>query len=414
MRILSISLMLGMVFLARVACGQSLQLSPDSAVALALRANGHVLAYANKVKAQKEQIKLGSEIGPTAFNLLYGQYNSYPTNDNNITLSQSLPFPATMQAKKAHYEALYGEAEANLQLAKDRLAFDVRNACASVHYLEQKLALYQRQDSLYGKVENAALLRYNAGEGNYLEWQQAKAKKAEFALQVSLLARLLKNEETHLRTLLQQNENVVILWQDDSLRMSETFDQSANASLQVLEASIKSSQQEVRLEKSQFWPAIQVSYFNQSLIGGLVSAEPNAPLADKNDRFQGVGLGISIPLWVGPQLARVRAAQLNSVAAELDYEQSRLEIQSEWENQLATYLLGQSNLKRFEEETLPLAKTLQDQALLAQENGNISFTEYLFQLNDALQLLDRYVQLQYQNNLDYHQLLLHSGKIQTP
>jgi len=72
-------------------------------------------------------------------------------------------------------------------------------------------------------------------------------------------------------------------------------------------------------------------------------------------------------------------------------------------------MLAKANLQNFERESLPIAQALREQATLARAQGNISTTEYLYQLNDALALLERHAELNQQIRLLSNQILLING-----
>jgi len=384
-------------------------LSPDSAVQRALKANGHILAKQHELAAQKENIKLAGEISPTQFTWQHGQYNSYVTNDNNFGVSQTLPFPFTMKAKQEAYKALYGESGAALHFAEDQLAFQVRNSCARLVFLQEKSQLFEQQDSLYLALEKAAHLRYTSGDGSFLDWQQALAKHANMQIQLSQLNNELANEKSRLKALMAMDEDFEIVWQEAKPNSITTYTPAENGRLQLMETSLISAEREIKLQKSQFWPSLQVSYFNQSLNGGPTSAELTAPLAVSSDRFQGFGIGLSIPLWAGPQAARIKSAKLIKEAKVVALQQEQREVETTWNNLLGSYILAKENLQNFEQESLPIAQALREQAKLARDQGNISTTEYLLQLNDALALLERYAELNQQIRLLSNQILLING-----
>lgn len=384
-------------------------LRPDSAVQLALEGNGHIIAKQQALHAQKEQIRLGTEISPTQFTWQRGQYNSYVMNDNNFGINQSLPFPLTMQAKKEAYKSLYGLQGAYLHLAEDELAFEVRNACAHIAFLQEKLGLYSQQDSLYEALEAAAKLRYTSGDGPYLDWQQTLAKRADLRIQLSQLKNEFTNEISRLKTLIGLNTDFEIVWEAAESNKLSTYSPTQNGQIQVMEANVFRAEREIKLEQSQFWPSIQVSYFNQSLIGGPTSTDLNAPLAVSSDRFQGFGIGLSIPLWAGPQMARVKAAKLTRESEINALQQTQRELETSWNNLLGSYMLAKTNLQDFETAFLPIANTLREQAELARTEGTISTTEYLYQLNDALLLMERHAALKHQIRILSNQILLING-----
>jgi cobalt-zinc-cadmium resistance protein CzcA len=66
--------------------------SLSQAVDYALKNNANVQAAEYRAEAHRQLKKTSVDLPKTEVSLMYGQYNGYPTNDNNITITQSIPF----------------------------------------------------------------------------------------------------------------------------------------------------------------------------------------------------------------------------------------------------------------------------------------------------------------------------------
>lgn len=399
-----------LLFIPGMAVAQ-LKLSPDSAVAMALRNNGTILAAQKQNEAAYKNIRTGLEVGKTNFNLLYGQINSYPKNDNNFTISQGLPFPITMSARKNWYKAQYGESGAEYKMACDQLALDIRNACIKMDYLTTVLHYYEEQAGLMEKLMLAAKARYESGATGILEWQLSQSRNSQNQIQLNQTRQELQNVERYLQAQLHTDSSLQIDL-SSSAKRPLLFTPDLNAEVQGLEAKQERLASEIHLEKSSFWPELQFSYFNQSFIDGPTGSEPNAPLATSGNRFQGFGVGLSIPIFAGAQNARIQSVRLQSEASYYEVEQKRRDLKTEWQNALDNYLVASNNLEQFEKEILPLSNSIREQAKSAYEKGELSYTEYLIQLNEALAIQERHAELSYQREVNYHQILWLQGSIQ--
>jgi cobalt-zinc-cadmium resistance protein CzcA len=69
-------------------------LTLEQAIETALKNNGSVQAATYNVESQRALKKTGFDLPKTNVSLLYGQYNSYSKNDNNLTVTQTIPFTA--------------------------------------------------------------------------------------------------------------------------------------------------------------------------------------------------------------------------------------------------------------------------------------------------------------------------------
>ncbi|MBK7651683.1 MAG: TolC family protein [Flammeovirgaceae bacterium] len=70
------------------------KLSVEQAIDVALQNNIGIKSAAYEVESQKQLKKTSFDLPKTNVSLLHGQYNSYAKNDNNFTITQSIPFAA--------------------------------------------------------------------------------------------------------------------------------------------------------------------------------------------------------------------------------------------------------------------------------------------------------------------------------
>lgn len=386
------------------------ELTIDSAVSRAIQVNGNLLASQKTMEAAKTNIRLYSEIGNTNVNLMVGQYNSFPKNDNNLTITQAVPFPLSMKAKKEWYRAQYGESGALYKQNADQLALAIRDACSQLHYLEIKLALYEEQSVYMTELTESAKANYESGQSGVLPYQLSRSKSSQLELQVNVIRQEKENVLRYLQTQLQINE--VIQIQSAEAEKPLFYTPDLNADVQVLDANKERINSEIDLEKSAFWPDLQFSYFSQTLIGGPTGPDINAPVAGPGNRFQGFAFGLSFPLWMGPQLARVKSNKLKSEAAHFALDQKKRELKNEWQNALDQYLVAKQNKIKYDQDIFPLAGQIKTQAEISYRKGQLSFTEYLIQLNESLLIQEQSAQLNYECELKLHQLLWLQGSIQ--
>ncbi len=71
--------------------GQSTKLTVQQAIDVALKNNAGIRAVAYEVESQRQLKKTGFDLPKTNVSLQYGQYNSFAKNDNNISITQSIP-----------------------------------------------------------------------------------------------------------------------------------------------------------------------------------------------------------------------------------------------------------------------------------------------------------------------------------
>src|SRR5689334_9538649 len=77
------------------------RLTIENALDMALKNNAGIKASLYDLESTKAQKKTYGEIGKTSVMGMFGQYNSAAKSDNNITISQSIPFPTVFTAGAA-------------------------------------------------------------------------------------------------------------------------------------------------------------------------------------------------------------------------------------------------------------------------------------------------------------------------
>lgn len=126
-------LIIGLLLLGTNAVAQRLTL--DQAVRSALQNNLGIKAAEYRVDYFKESKKTGSDIGKLSALWMHGQYNSL-YQDNNLTLSQTIPFPGTIASQvRLGQEQAIG-AERNLSVQKNNLVFEVKSSYYQLLYQE--------------------------------------------------------------------------------------------------------------------------------------------------------------------------------------------------------------------------------------------------------------------------------------
>src|SRR3989337_280077 len=97
-------------------------LSIDKAVEEALKNNESIKAANFELESQKQLKKTSFDLPKTEVMLMYGQYNSYAKNDNNITVSQSIPFSA-FGSQRALNRALSTSHEMSKAVTENEIAY---------------------------------------------------------------------------------------------------------------------------------------------------------------------------------------------------------------------------------------------------------------------------------------------------
>ena len=375
------------------------ELTIDESIALALQNNGILKIADHNIEYNRRLKGTSSEIGKTSAIFMYGQYNSY-YKDNNITLSQTIPFPTVMHNQSMYYSQAIKSAELNKQVSQNELTYQVKKAFYLLEYTKSLRILLKEQDSIYTGFLKAAELRLKTGESNVLEKATAESQLYEVRMLISQNESDIQIYEAQLKTLLNTEDLVTSHFSDkEKLSLQLSLDSSAlraNPALAFMRQQIALTDAGTRLEKSKLLPDISVSYFNQTLYGTKSYLNDNIT-SGASTRFQGVMAGIAIPLWAKPQLERVKANEAMNSAAKESSDLYEKNLQRQYIQAYQEYLKYSNSLDYYNENALPTAMVISQNAWKNYRSGNIGYLELSQGLSRALS-----IQLNYLNTLNLY------------
>jgi cobalt-zinc-cadmium resistance protein CzcA len=387
------------------------KLSEAEAIQMAFENNASIKSAQAQIEYFRQVKKAGSDIGKLSAVWMRGQYNTIE-NDQNLTLTQSLPFPGTMVSAIRLGEQEVTGAEKNLHVVKSQLSYDVKSVFQSLLYQQALLNLGHSQDSLFTDFARASQIRYKTGESNFLESATAETQRQEVKNFVRELQADLSISQSKLQALLKSAQPVEI---DGALSKREVKSDITHAVLEgntllgLSRQQVKIHQQEKRLEQSRLFPDFTVGYFNQTLIG-YQNTSGQEQYFGRNNRFQGFMIGLSVPLWAAPQVARTRAASYKEEASRLAADQLQTQINSELEQALRELDKTTASLRYYEEVALKNANLILSHAQKAYKSGEIGYMEYLQALRNYFSIKSNYLKSLYQYNLSVIKLEFLSGK----
>lgn len=364
----------------------------SKAIEIAISNNPKTVAAELQVKYRQALKKSSTEIPKTEVSLMQGQYNSYHSEDNNVTLTQSLPFPTFFGAQNKLNNLQIKSAQLQQQVTRNELVLEVKKAYNQLQFLYQMRKLLVQTDSIFEQFEKAATARYTSGEATLMEKSTAILQAMEAKNKLKQLELQINSSMTQFNTLLNGNTFYSItdyeflpILQDiiiDSLWIQNNLD------LQVLNEQINVANQEKRVEVNRSLPDISIGYFSQTLIG--TENHSNNSIAGANTRFQGFTLGVALPLWYLPTAAKIKAGALQASIAKKNYENMKNIVQKEYLTGIAVYKQAQVNLEYYTNAALPNANLLLKQAQVSYKNGEVSYNEFLQAIRSTTDIKQNY------------------------
>ena len=387
----------------------SQELTLQQAILDALRLNPSIQASRHELDARKQIQRSSFDLPKTDVMLIYGQYNSYSKNDNNITVTQSIPF-AVLGSQGAMNRAMVRSSELQNVVAENDIVYQVKQVYYNLMLSNEIYALYQRQDSIYEGFAKAAAARYRTGESTLLEHTTADAQRNEGIIQL----RRNRAEAFKLQYQLKMLIGSPSLPEVSGTALTQLpFDlavdsaaYNSNPGLLLNQQQIEIANREKKLQSAKMAPDLIVGAFSQTLTG--VVNEDNGDVASGSDRFTGFQIGLSIPLWFKPHQARVKAAEYSKRAAESNLRYYEQTVQGQVGQVLHEIGMHKSTLQYYQDATLPNAERILGQSQISFRAGEIDFAEYLLEIRNAITIKENYLRTlnDYNQSIIYYEYLI--------
>lgn len=372
------------------------KMSREEVIQAALKNNDRLKAEELHVEQARQLKKTQTDIGKFSATLMKGQYNTIQ-QDNNITLTQSIPFPSTLLAQsKLGREQIVG-AERSLALAQNNLVYEVKTAYELLLYHHALRQLLLSQDSLFTDFARAASVRYKTGEGTLLEKTTAESQLLEIKNQLQQNEADITITQMRLQVLVKSTA-LIDATEPFVRRTVQASGLDNNPTLQYELQQTIISKQALQVERTRFLPDLEFGYFNQSLIG-FQNTSGTEEFYDKNKRFQGFMIGVAFPLWAAPQAARAKAANYQQQAAQKNTDYTKALINQEYEQAQRELKKNEISLAFYEQSALQNAALILTQAFKSFRAGEIGYVEYLQSLRTAIGIKANYLLALQQHNL---------------
>jgi len=350
----------------------------DEAVTIAFENNPTIKGANLEIEKQESLKKSTFDLEKTSISYRKGQINALQ-KDYEWNVSQDFKFPTVYGTQSKLQKERIALSEASLVLEKNVLERDVRAAYLELRFAKSKLILIEELEKEFQNFAIIAEKRFDSGETNLIEKMSAEGKREEIRLLKSEASLDVGNLKKQLQLLLNVENQITIsdseLQKASFISVEELGDQSPILKLQ--EQFISVSEKEYKLEKAKFLPDLSAGYFNQQIEGV------------KN--FTGFQVGIKIPLFFWSQKGKTQAAKKNSEIAQMNYEQTKLNINAVLQSKLQDYEKHNASLSYYKTKGLQLADKLFSSANKAYKEGEVGYVEYITTLEQAAQIKRDYL-----------------------
>lgn len=286
--------------------------------------------------------------------------------DFNVT--QNFDFPTTYYYKKKIAESQCSQAELAYMTERRMLLAEARRLCILLTYYNVMQEEYNLHIQTAQTIVDAYQKMYDAGEKGILDLNKAKLNllSANKEFEANRIER-----EAVLAQITQLNGGKALSFNDityPSIMLPSQFDEwytsveSKNPDLQELDLQQDINKRSLQLSKSLWAPAFSLGYKSERISGTTL---------------QGIGVGISLPLWQN------RYAVKSAKAVRVALQEETADVKSQYYTKMKTMYEQTVDLQKLLAEYQEVLSTVNTDELLlkALNMGEIPLVEYIMERN---------------------------------
>ncbi|MDR0559391.1 MAG: TolC family protein [Prevotellaceae bacterium] len=343
-----------------------------------IEANSATLAA---IKKQTEATKAAHRTGiylpdpEVEFNYLWGS-PAATGNRTDLNVMQSFDFPTAYLYKRKIAEGKAAQVDLQYAVERKSLLLQARKICIELVYRNALQAELNKRMQNAESIAAAWQAKFDRGETGILELNKAKLNLLNARTES---ANSNVEREALLAELVRLNGGKAIVFSDsvyENTSLPADFDEwyanaeAASPALQQLSQELEISRRQVQLNKAQSLPKFSAGYTSERIAGTTL---------------QGIGAGISIPLWENKNT--VRAARAQTVALQFAEADAKTQFYSVLKLQYAKA----RSLQRLADDYRQSLQTVSnaDLLLIALESGQISLIEYVMEQTVSYDAVNR-------------------------
>ncbi|MBK6966325.1 MAG: TolC family protein [Bacteroidales bacterium] len=362
------------------------QITVDSVLSDIERNNTTLSALRKSVEAEK----LGNRTGiylqnPEAgFSYLWGSPDVIG-NRTDINIKQSFDFPTAYGYRRQIADSRNLQADLEYQRQRKDVLLNARLLCADLIYANAVIEEKSNRLAHAQNIADAFQSMFEKGEVSILEPNKAQLNLLNIKKEVEMLY---IERNAVLEQLSSLNGGIAIadkVSSESQLMLPSDFDQwyskaeQNNPALLWLKKEIEVKMQQEKLNRALSLPKASAGYMSEKVVG---------------EHFQGVTIGVSIPLWENKNT--VKYAQAQTLALQTMEVDSKLQFY----NQIKIQFSKAESLHKTALEYRQLIESSNNAVLLkkALDAGEITLINYLMELSYAYSAMDNLLKSEYELN----------------
>jgi cobalt-zinc-cadmium resistance protein CzcA len=315
-------------------------------------------------------------------------------NDNSIGFVQpfALPVVYKKQLKLLQQQVLLAQNERSIAIFD--ITRQVRLAYINFQYSYERIRLLNSLDSVYRKFKERAELRQQVGETSNLEKYAAQNKFYEIQLQIKQAKIDVNSNQLVLQQLLNTKETLqpvdtALVKVPLNFAFDTTLSRHPQTAFYNQQLNVANAQLEV--EKTRLLPDFNIGYSHQLLIKGFNPAKIDRQYTP-NTHIAGFQVGATIPLFIGPQRAKINAAKINSQLVQSQGQAAKAGLQTQYLTQYNEYLKQKEGLDYYETIGLKQADEIVRITQISYKLGEIGYMEHIQNITIAFDTKIKYLE----------------------
>lgn len=343
----------------------------------------HPLMRSAEMQIEKEKLigKSQTEISKTGVQLMVGQYNSYYKNDNNISVSQTLPFPTVFSKERQLGEVRSELAVLDQHALWKDISLKVVQSFERLSYLKAKKDILEQQDSIISAIDAKIQIRFELKDVTKLDAVLISTKKKDIENEINILSLEIAAEQKQLKLLTGSENDITSKKVDYQLIPFAPMNDNAlifgHPQIQHLEVKQSEIEKQKEVLIARTLPDITLGYVNQTMVGVHSITQGNDITFTRTDRFQAGQIGLQLPLFYGAAKKKSEVLAIESKQNEMVLNYAKNEINSAYTQLLDRYTGSLESYNLFVSQLLPQIEIMRSQGTELLESGEISMIDFL-------------------------------------
>ncbi len=330
--------------------------------------NTTLAAYRENVEAEKKGNKIGilPENPEVEFHYLWGEPASIGKR-TDFTISQTFDFPTTYIYKTQIADLRNIQSDLEYEKQRKNIVYETRMLCSELIYLNGLNSEYEKRLENDRKISNSYKRKMEVGEASILEHNKAQINLLNTEKQLEQI-KIKRDAAIHQLAALNGGKPIAF---SDSVFVTELINsdfeswyvqaEQNNPLLSWIKQEIALSDKERKLIIAQNLPKVSAGYMSEMV---------------PDEKFQGLTLGFSIPLWENKNTIKYAKLKANAVQSMETDEKLKFYNEMKITHQKAVALqISVTDFKQRIEANYNI-----DLLSIALQKGEISLSEYYYEL----------------------------------